>query len=64
MIIEVVEHFFSCPYCAAEISMLLDPSDNGQPYIEDCEVCCRPIRVQFEIDGLEVVLFDASSIEQ
>lgn len=64
MINEVVEHFFSCPYCAAEVSMLLDPADSAQPYIEDCEVCCRPIRVQFEIDGGEVVLFDASSIEQ
>ena len=39
------EHFFQCPYCWEEISMLLDPSNSGQSYVEDCEVCCNPIEV-------------------
>ena len=39
------EHFFQCPYCWEEISMLLDPSVHKQEYIEDCEVCCNPIQI-------------------
>lgn len=32
-----------CPYCGESISVLLDSSEVGQQYIEDCQVCCRPI---------------------
>ncbi len=43
-----VEKFFKCPYCSEKISMLLDISTEGaQVYIEDCEVCCRPIQVTY-----------------
>jgi hypothetical protein len=40
-----MEHFFSCPYCWEEISMVLDTSVRSQTYVEDCEVCCHPIEV-------------------
>ncbi|TBN14426.1 CPXCG motif-containing cysteine-rich protein [Hyunsoonleella pacifica] len=30
------EHYFVCPYCWEEISMLLDDSIMKQEYIEDC----------------------------
>ncbi len=43
------EHFFQCPYCFEKISMLLDSSAGGQRYIEDCEVCCRPIEICYEV---------------
>ncbi len=33
----------SCPYCGEPIELLVDESERGQQYIEDCEVCCRPI---------------------
>lgn len=58
------EHFFFCPYCFAEISMLLDPSVARQAYVEDCEVCCNPIDVQFEWQGGELSYFDAQPIGQ
>ena len=32
-----------CPYCGEPNNVLLDPSEAGQSYIEDCQVCCRPI---------------------
>ena len=32
-----------CPYCGEGISVLLNPEDVGEHYIEDCQVCCRPI---------------------
>ncbi|MDT0556219.1 CPXCG motif-containing cysteine-rich protein [Patiriisocius hiemis] len=39
------EHFFQCPYCWEQISMLFDLSISHQTYIEDCEVCCNPIEI-------------------
>ncbi|MDX1531307.1 MAG: CPXCG motif-containing cysteine-rich protein [Rhodothermales bacterium] len=59
-----VEHAFACPYCAAPISMLLDPSVPEQAYVEDCEVCCNPIRVHYAFEGEDLVRFEAHSIEQ
>ena len=32
-----------CPYCGQEIEVVIDPSAGSQEYVEDCEVCCRPI---------------------
>ena len=60
----MLEHFFQCPSCLAEISMLVDPSVSSQKYIEDCEVCCNPIEVQITIEENEIVSFEANSIEQ
>ena len=59
-----VEHFFTCPYCGEPISMVLDLSVPEQTYIEDCEVCCRPIQIRYAADGEAVAFFEAVSIEQ
>ncbi len=32
-----------CPYCGEFIDVYVDPSVSHQRYIEDCQVCCRPI---------------------
>ena len=32
-----------CPYCGESIEVLLNPEDVDCEYIEDCQVCCRPI---------------------
>ena len=58
------EHFFQCPYCWEEISMLLDTSVKQQTYVEDCEVCCNPIEVTAGFFEGELNLFEAQSIEQ
>ena len=35
-----------CPYCGAEVEMLVDPGGGeSQSYVEDCEVCCQPWHV-------------------
>ena len=46
---EQYEKFFVCPYCGESISVLLDLSILSQEYIEDCEVCCRPIEIKYEV---------------
>lgn len=57
---EQVEHFFACPYCFEQISMVLDLSVEGsQTYIEDCEVCCQPIEITYEVEEEAIVSFDA-----
>ena len=35
----------TCPYCGETIELLIDDSAGDQRYIEDCQVCCRPITV-------------------
>lgn len=47
---EEVEKFFKCPYCFEKISMLIDVSSDGPSlYVEDCEVCCHPIQIQYQV---------------
>jgi len=56
-----VEKFFQCPYCWQTISMLLDTGAQKQEMVEDCEVCCRPIQVLYEVDAEgDVIGFQAS----
>jgi hypothetical protein len=58
-----MEHFFTCPYCWENISMVLDTSVRSQTYIEDCEVCCKPMRIRYVINGDEIVEFEAKQLE-
>ncbi len=60
---EEIERFFTCPYCYEEISMLLDCSQGGQSYIEDCEVCCNPIEITFQVAAGEVENFSANRVQ-
>jgi hypothetical protein len=48
------EAVVNCPYCGEDTEVALDPgSGNDQEYIEDCQVCCRPILmyVKYGMDG-------------
>ena len=54
---ELLEHSVDCPYCGESIDVLVDPSEEQQEYIEDCQVCCRPIRFRVAADydgGIDV----------
>ena len=55
----VREKTFTCPHCWETISVLVDPSAQEQTYIEDCSVCCRPIRIHVVTQGPRIVSFDA-----
>jgi transcription elongation factor Elf1 len=57
-----VEHAFNCPYCGEEISMVLDLSVRRQTYVEDCEVCCKPMEINYSVQDDELVSFEARSL--
>lgn len=41
-----------CPYCGETTWLVVDASAGAQAYVEDCQVCCRPINVVIgEDDG-------------
>ncbi|MDQ1091658.1 hypothetical protein QE400_001071 [Xanthomonas sacchari] len=46
-----------CPYCGEWIDVALDPSVDVQQYVEDCQVCCKPMlmTVCWDEDGAPVV---------
>jgi len=47
---ELKEENVSCPYCGETIQVLLDNPVSEQEYIEDCQVCCRPINFYMSLD--------------
>ena len=49
-------HNFDCPYCGEINQVEVDCSIPEQEYIEDCQVCCRPITILLSIDNNEVSL--------
>jgi hypothetical protein len=49
----------SCPYCGEVISILVDGSVEAQQYIEDCQVCCRPIVIVLSVSQTGVLLVEA-----
>jgi hypothetical protein len=42
-----------CPYCGERLETRVDLTAGEREYIEDCEVCCRPIEfaIDLEEDG-------------
>ncbi len=50
-----LEYSEYCPYCGEKITLLVDCSQPEQTYVEDCEVCCRPIQVTISFSGIKDV---------
>ncbi len=42
-----------CPYCGEPLDIAVDVSAGNQQYIEDCQVCCRPISMTVFLDEEE-----------
>lgn len=47
---ELTHRDIQCPYCGEFIEVLIDCSVEQQNYIEDCQVCCRPIEFNVTVD--------------
>jgi hypothetical protein len=48
---ELIDKTVECPYCGENIDVLVDQSEEQQNYIEDCQVCCRPIVFNVTVDS-------------
>ncbi|HEY2930899.1 MAG TPA: CPXCG motif-containing cysteine-rich protein [Acidobacteriota bacterium] len=42
-----------CPYCGEWLEISIDPTVSSQTYVEDCQVCCRPMQVVVRFEGEE-----------
>jgi hypothetical protein len=43
-----------CPYCGENFEVRVDPSEEGQEMVQDCQVCCKPIELSVESQDGEV----------
>lgn len=44
---------FVCAYCSQPNETSVDPSQGAaQSYVEDCQVCCRPLVLHVTTDGV------------
>ncbi len=48
-----MEHVFQfqCPWCGETNDSFYDMSEGNTTYIEDCQICCRPINLSFTISS-------------
>jgi len=53
MMDEIYAQTIYCPYCGESIEVQVDTSVGDQAYIEDCQVCCRPIELNLMVAGAE-----------
>jgi len=45
-----------CPYCGERLDKRIDLTADEPAYVEDCEVCCRPIEFHVERDECGALL--------
>ncbi len=50
----IAERKLRCPFCGEPISVVLDLSGGGQSYVEDCQVCCQPMQLSFDVNDGEI----------
>ena len=53
------EHPVACPCCGVTSWVLIDCTLGRQSYVEDCQVCCRPMVLDIETAYGEVLRLDA-----
>jgi hypothetical protein len=45
-----------CPFCGQPVELLIDTTLPHQEYVEDCEVCCRPMVVSIDATADEPIV--------
>ncbi len=53
------EHPLACPCCGQINWVLIDCTLGRQSYVEDCQVCCRPMVLDVETADGEVLRLEA-----
>lgn len=61
---QLTQSTITCPYCSERLDILIDPSDLDQQYIEDCQVCCKPINFLVQMDMDEALFVTVSSDDE
>jgi hypothetical protein len=52
----------ACPYCGSDLELAVDPGGGAvQQYIEDCEVCCRPLQLTVRWDAAGTAHLEAET---
>ena len=46
----LTEEPLTCPFCGESITVVVDHSLGDQEYVEDCQVCCRPLVLTIAVD--------------
>jgi hypothetical protein len=55
------EKALTCPHCWQRISIVVDCSIREQRFVEDCEVCCKPIEFRTRCRKGRVVRLEADA---
>lgn len=56
------DYNYPCPYCGETLSVRLEAGGGKrQKFIQDCEVCCKPIQIEVHFSGGEIESFTAES---
>jgi len=53
------EYPILCPYCGQSIGIMVDQSIGQQQYVEDCQICCRPITFHIDLSDRDDPLIEA-----
>lgn len=51
----------TCPHCGAPHPLVVDTSAGGYETVEDCTVCCRPMRVRVDCEPGELIAVEAEA---
>lgn len=44
-----------CPYCWEQLDVIIENCGEDQQYVEDCQVCCRPINFHIIVNEYQKV---------
>jgi hypothetical protein len=47
--LEIMETLVACPACGEPTAITLDDESGRQTFIQDCDVCCRPMQIRARI---------------
>ena len=58
------EIFIQCPYCLQAITVLLDcGAYESSSVVDDCEVCCRPIEISYNVEDGVISSYSYNAID-
>lgn len=50
----LIDKRIRCPFCGEPMDVVLDMSAGSQSYVEDCQVCCQPMQINFTSEDGEL----------